>query len=111
MALSIEMQPLLNSLTPEAANDPEKLKGILIPLCPTLKEYITAFSGIVQTIKAKADLLNEQPIISTELFNGQHTKMKELLSHLLSSQSRLLEGEKQAYVNLQCDTYQAFSSD
>ncbi len=107
MILARQMQPLVNQMTSELVNNPEQLPTVLIPLCTHLREYIPVFSGIVDILSTKSKLIHEQPIVSTELMNGQHEQMKELMSHMLASQSRILEDEKKAYVNLRCDEYLA----
>lgn len=100
-----KMHPFINRLTPEAFEEPEKLSDILVPLCTIMKEeYIPAFSDMLETISAKQDLLNENPDISTELFAREHEEMKKLIAHLHSSQSRILDDEKRAYDEFECDT-------
>lgn len=107
MMLARKMQPLVNSMTPELANDPEKLPTVLIPLCSHLQEYIPVFTEIVLILSTKSNLIREQPIVSTELMDGQQEQMQELLTHMLDSQSRVLEEEKKAYETLRCDEYLA----
>lgn len=99
------MQPLINRMTPEVSNNQEKLTEILIPLCTILNEYIPVISEIVQVINRKSDLVNEYPIISTELMEGEYDKAKQIMSYMASSQNRILKEEKQAFTDLHCHNY------
>lgn len=110
-AMTREMQPLINNLNQEASDDPEKMKTLLTPLCSRFKEYIPLFSDMVNTVWLKSSLLDKNPVISNELFAGEHEKMKSLIKHLLDSQTRTLEQEKQSYILLHCDEILAQSGE
>ena len=102
-----KMQPLINSITPEIQNDPEKISEIYTPLCGHLRDYIPILQALLQKISKKQQLVHDNPEISKELYAGQQDKMIELIDYLYSNQSRVYEGEKQAYNTLQCDTFLA----
>jgi len=105
LVMTKEMQPLLNSLSPDLINDQEKLTNTLTPLCAILIEYIPVITEVVQIMNAKSELVHENPIIATELMGGRQDKAIEIMSHMADTQSRILEGEKQAYSQLNCDDY------
>lgn len=107
MDISREMQPLVNRLTPEVVSDPEKLTKILIPLCFNMSEFIPVISDALLIINTKSDLINEHPIIAKELMDDQQDEAKKIMSHMISSQNRILEREKKAYGDLYCDDYLA----
>ena len=60
-------------------------------------------------MNAKSELVHEHPIIATELMGGHQDKAIEIMSHMAETQSRILEGEKQAYSQLNCDDYLSFN--
>ena len=102
-----KMQPLINSITPEIQNDPEKTAQIYTPLCGHLGDYIPILETLLQKISEKQQLVYGNPVISKELYAGQQEKMIELIDYLYSNQSKVYEGEKQAYNTLQCDAFLA----
>ena len=102
-----KMQPLINNITPELQDDPVNAAQVYLSLCTYLGEYVPILEELVRTISVKQQLIYNKPEISKELYDGQQDKMIELIDYLHANQTRVYEGEKQAYIDLQCEDYLA----
>ena len=98
-----KMQPLINGIGPDLQDNPEKTAQVYATLCIYLGEYIPVLEELLGKIRTKQQLIHSNPEVSEELYGGQQDKMFELIDYLYSNQNRVYEGEKQAYIDLQCD--------